>query len=572
MRVGDLIQGLPILSVGPQDSSEVRICDLTEDSRTVLPGSLFIARRGEQADGRRHIPDAVRAGAVAVLTDAEGAAALATSPPSPGGVHAKSGRQPEPVALLTADNVELAAAQLAERFYGSPSADLTLVGVTGTNGKTTVTWLVHQLLNRCGRRCGLVGTVYVDDGGELAPATLTTPPALELSRTLGLMRDAGCHAAAIEVSSHALEQHRVGALAFDAAIFTNLTGDHLDYHETMAAYAAAKARLFAMLPPDGLAVVNADDPAAATMLKATRARPVRCSIAAAQDPGVADASAAIDEMSIQGTTATYQGPWGQFRARTRLVGAHNVMNVLQAIVVAHGAAGLEPALIEATLGDLTPPPGRLEPVTRRNAPLSVFVDYAHSDDSLETVLRTLRDLLPQIRARASARGGRLCVVFGCGGDRDRTKRPRMGRIAARHADRVIITSDNPRREDPGAIIGEIRAGVPTAAEAEIIIERVRAVAIRRAIASAAPGDVVLIAGKGHEDYQIVSDGMGGTIRRHLDDRQEARAALALRGIDPLPAPNTAGKPCAEEAGEPEEIDTFDADWIDSHNGAETEQV
>ena len=351
MRVGDLIQGLSVRLAGPASDADIRVCDVTEDSRTVLPGSLFIARQGEQADGRRYIVDVVRGGAVAVLTDAEGGATFQEKPPELVGLA-------EPVAVLIAEDVEHAAAQMAERFYGNPSRDLTLVGVTGTNGKTTVTWLLHHLLNACGVRCGLVGTVYVDDGGDLAPATLTTPPSIELSRTLGLMRDAGCRAAALEVSSHALEQHRVSALAFDAAVFTNLTGDHLDYHETMSAYAAAKARLFAMLPETGLAVVNIDDPAAGTMLEAAKGRRLGCTVAGAD--GV-EANAVIEQMNIRGTTAEYRGPWGSIRAHTRLVGLHNVMNTLQAIAVAHGACGLAREKIEPALGKLSPPPGRLEP-------------------------------------------------------------------------------------------------------------------------------------------------------------------------------------------------------------------
>lgn len=500
MRLADLIAGLGVSARGPV--GDVRICDVTDDSRTVVPGSLFIARRGLKADGRRFTGPALQAGAVAVLTDdpeveAPGAPVL-LAPERPG--------------------LAATAAAVAERFYGDPTGRLTLIGVTGTNGKTTTAHLVHQILNASRVRCGLLGTVIVDDGREVAPATLTTPPATELSRTFATMVECGCRAGVMEVSSHALHQGRVAALRFDVGIFTNLTGDHLDYHGTMEEYGAAKARLFEMLPESGTAVINAEDPYAARMVRDCRARVLRCVI---DKPRAVEAEcrAAIEAMSMTGSTVTLEGPWGSFRVPLRLVGRHNVMNALQAAGACH-AAGVEPGALHAGLREATAPPGRLEPVTGENDPFAVLVDYAHTDDALRKVLAGLRPMLPE--------GGRLRVVFGCGGDRDRTKRPRMGAAAVELADEVYVTSDNPRTEHPRAIIDEILAGIDGSARHRLHVDPDRAAAIRAAVAEARAGDLVLVAGKGHETEQILPDGQGGTIRTHFDDRETARAALADR--------------------------------------------
>ena len=298
MELGTLIAGLGIRPVGGKAvPAPVRICDITEDSRTVMPGSLFVARRGEKSDGRNFVGAAVEAGAVAVLTDDPKVQ-----------VPAKSG-----AALLVADDIQMAAAMVAERFYGMPSQRLAVIGVTGTNGKTTTTYLIHQILNRAGKRCGLVGTVCVDDGVEVAPASLTTPPSLELSRTLARMVEAGCEAAAIEASSHALDQRRVGAVRFKVGVFTNLTHDHLDYHGTMETYAAAKAVLFEMLPEDGVAVVNVDDAAGARMIAAAGpgVRIVRCTMKSRGSGGApaADVAARVVSATANGTVIDITGPW-----------------------------------------------------------------------------------------------------------------------------------------------------------------------------------------------------------------------------------------------------------------------
>jgi UDP-N-acetylmuramoyl-L-alanyl-D-glutamate--2,6-diaminopimelate ligase len=503
MLLGELIEGIGIEPARPEQRS-VRICDLTEDSRTVMPGSLFIARPGAKTDGRRYIAQALAADAAAVLTTRG-----ADPPPNLG-----------ETAWLTTDDLALAEARLAERFYGNPSSKLTLIGVTGTNGKTTVTHLIHRMLNDARRRCGLIGTVTIDDGGRAAKASLTTPLALELSYTLAKMVEHGCRSAAIEVSSHALDQKRVAAIDFDVAAFTNLTGDHLDYHGTMEGYAAAKAILFETLKPGGCAIVNADDPAHEGMIRGCRAPVWRCTTRGL--PG-ADCAAEAGRMTLRGTPITLTGPWGRIEGHTRLIGGFNVMNCLQAAAAAF-AAGLERDHIALSLFDLAAPPGRLEQVQRGRKPESfaVFVDYAHTDDALAQALAALRPLL-------DGAGSRLRVVFGCGGDRDRTKRPRMARVAAELADDVIVTSDNPRTEDPHAIISEILSGVETeAAHAKMHVEADRRAAIVHAVESAQPGDILLIAGKGHEDYQLLPDGTGGIRRIDFDDRLVALEALEAR--------------------------------------------
>lgn len=579
MRIADLIQSLGV-TIANRDSTppshgalgDIRICDITEDSRTVLPGSLFIARKGEKSDGRAFVPGAIDAGAVAILTD------------DPALQLPEHHRPHGPVALLLAPDLSLATARLAERFYGDPSSKLTVIGVTGTNGKTTTTFLIHQMLNALGIRCGLIGTVVIDDGVEVASASLTTPPALELSRTLARMHDAGCVAAVMEVSSHSLHQRRVGAVAFNAAVFTNLTHDHLDYHGTMEAYGAAKAMLFAALPADGVAVVNIQDPGHSQMAKSapTTARLIRCTVdgVMAGSSGAGNVAGGGVGLPIAGGTApetvrrarvvgagttSTEVEFAGFAehaqvVRIPLIGAFNVMNALQAIAVVHALYGgtgeddFSIQIIGEALSRAAPPPGRVEPVTRDEAPIGVFVDYAHTDDALKTVLSTVRAAMnDRQRADPTKPAGQLWCVFGCGGDRDRTKRPKMGRVAAELADRVVITSDNPRTENADAIIAEIQAGISADDAGKVGVEPDRERAIGRAVREAAPGDVVVIAGKGHEDYQILPDPArpGATISRHFDDREVARAALTERGIRPRPVAS------ARRAAEDDELDDLD---------------
>lgn len=516
MLLRELIKGLNVTLADPRHES-IRICDVTEDSRTVLPGSLFIARPGLKADGRKYIEKAIESDASGILTTPD------TRPPA--------GLAPG-VAWLVAPDIARAEAQIAERFFGNPSHRLTLAGVTGTNGKTTVSTLIYQLLNASRMRCGLIGTVSVDDGKGISKAAMTTPPALELSLALSRMVDAGFKAAAIEVSSHALDQGRAAALEIDIAIFTNLTGDHLDYHKTMEHYAASKARLFESLAPDAVAIVNADDPASERMLRDCKARVLRCSLEAGSQ---ADCYATIAGVNVEGSRLTLRGPWGTLEGRVRLIGDYNAMNCLQAVAAAH-AAGAPIDRIEAALPRLTAPAGRLELISRSvdtPEPFAVFVDYSHTDDALANALRAVRTLVERP-------GASLRVVFGCGGDKDRTKRPRMGRVACELADHVYVTSDNPRTEDPREIIRQVLAGVQSGACLRLHEDPDRRASIFRAIAECRPGDVLLVAGKGHEDYQILPDGKGGTVRIDFDDREVVREALTAALGEPAGSASDSG--------------------------------
>lgn len=510
MDLGELINAANARCVRG-DPAGVRVCDITEDSRTAVPGSLFIARRGLTHDGRAHAAAAVECGAVAVLTDDP---------------EIELGRFPgaDPCVVL-ADDVALAGARAAERFYGEPSSKLALVAVTGTNGKTSVAHLVHQILNHAGMRCGLVGTVEIDDGREVAAASMTTPPATELSRTLATMVDAGCRACAIEASSHALDQRRCDGLAIDVGVFTNLTGDHQDYHETMDAYAAAKRRLFEMIPADGVGVFNEADPAGASMASAMPAGASRRWCA----PGEGDWSVRVTDASLDGLTLEIGTPAYAVRGRTRLIGAHNAMNTLEAIAAADALlerAGLDVGQrereIAAALPTLHAPTGRLERVAPSDLGPHVFVDFAHTDDALRAALESARRIVPE--------GGALCVVFGCGGVKDTSKRPRMGAVAESLADRVVVTSDNPRTEPPNKIIDQVLAGMTADARQRAHVHADRRAAIAAAIAEAGERDVIVIAGKGHEREQEVAAIDGGVMRLPFDDVHEARAALRERRL------------------------------------------
>lgn len=495
MLLTQLIESLPIrLRSGVGGQGEVVVRGLTDDSRTVTPGDLFIARGGCVTDGRRFIADAVARGAVAVLSD-----------------------QPVTVdgaAALYAEDLGGALVEVARRFHGDPASKLKLIGITGTNGKTTTAYLVRHLLGAAGLRCGLIGTVETDNGRLARASNLTTPGIIELMGLLAEMVRNGCQACVMEVSSHALDQGRARGLSFAAAAFTNLSGDHLDYHKTMDAYAAAKAKLFESLNPCATAVVNAEDAASHGMLRDCRAR----RLSYGDVPGV-DCRMTLHQTTSRGTDCSFDGPWGPLRVRLPLIGRHNVANMAAALCCAH-AVGVDVPRLRTGIQNCPQVPGRLERVvsvkpqaSRLNPVFDVFVDYAHTDDALANVLRALR---PVTR-------GRLRVMFGCGGDRDATKRPRMAKVACDLADDVTITSDNPRTENPRMIIEQVLAGVPVKMRQAVVVEPDRAAAIERMIDDAGPGDVVLLAGKGHEDYQII-----GTEKRPFDDRQVARAAIERR--------------------------------------------
>lgn len=503
LSLNELIDGFGFRVIEP-GKPDARVTGVTEDSRYVRPGFVFVARAGANTDGAEHAEEASRGGVTAVVFE-----------------KGRARRLREGVAVFEADDARLAASQLAERYYGEPSRNLSVLGVTGTNGKTTVAWLTSHLLNSTGRRCGLISTVSIHDGepagrGALR-ANMTTPPAVEVSGALARMVDAGCAACAMETSSHALDQRRVGAVRFQVGVFTNLSGDHLDYHGTMDEYAAAKAHLFQSLDDNAVAVVNADDPAHESMIDGCRARIIRCSMT----PGAGDATVTIEEATPAGALLLIKDSAGEARVRVGLIGAFNAMNALMAAQAAIGLGGDRDKVI-AALKQAAPPPGRMQRVVRRDdltEPVAVFVDYAHTDDALQRALESLRPIVPQ--------GAKLWVVFGCGGDRDRTKRPRMGAVAGKLADVVLVTSDNPRTENPASIVDEVAAGVAgTGAQVRREVDREQA--IRIAIEEATDGDVILIAGKGHEDYQILPDGRGGTIRRDFDDARAARRVLVSR--------------------------------------------
>ena len=468
----------------------VEIGGIAYDSRAVKPGFLFACLSGTKVHGGQYIPAALAAGAAALLVDD---AALV-----PPGV---------PAAIVP--DVREALAWIAAAFYGYPADALTLVGVTGTNGKTTTTSLLRHLLQRAGHPTGLIGTLAYHIGDVVLKAPHTTPQAPDLQALLAHMRDAGLTHAVMEVSSHALCLHRVTGCRFRAAAFTNLTQDHLDYHGTLENYRAAKLELFSnpqYQPAVGgmISVINADDPSAPLFARAARG-PVRLFGLTGGDYRAEDVRLGADS-----STFTLCYPGGAVPVRLPLVGSFNVSNALAALALAI-ELGVPAAAAAAALADVPPVDGRFQrvPASGGGKP-TVVVDYAHTPDGLEKVLGTAAEIAP----------GRVVVVFGCGGDRDRAKRPQMAAIAARWARDVIVTSDNPRSEDPGAIIEEILTGFTPAQRARVQIEPDRAAAIRRAICSAAPDDLVVLAGKGHEDYQIFAD---RTI--HFDDREEAERAL-----------------------------------------------
>jgi len=519
-RLLALLEGEDVRIV--RGAGDTPIDGLTDDSRDVTGGSLFILRDAAGERAADYAAAAVAAGAAAVL-------------------HGPGVRVPalpdHVVEVVTAgeENIDqVMAGRIARRYFGDPASRLKLIGITGTNGKTTTAMLVQHLLEYTGVRTGIIGTVFTDTrdsenvGRSRRPAALTTPGAVGFTRLLAEMVANGCQAAVAEVSSHALDQGRVAGQAFHAGVFTNLSGDHLDYHGTVEAYADAKSLLFRMLDESAWAVINEDDPRSGQMVGATAARVVLTTVqdgpAVAHDAatvrGGFSATAFIEEVSARHSRVGVVGPWGSTRVDLPLVGRFNVSNAIQAVAASHTVTDLSRSL-RGALVSLPQVPGRLERVIverRAGGAPTVLVDYAHTDDALANALSTLRPLTT----------GRLSVVVGCGGDRDRTKRPRMAKVAVELADRAWLTSDNPRTEDPAAILDDMLAGVPASAADRVRVIEDRAAAIGAAVADAEPGDTVLIAGKGHEDYQLLPDGPPGarTVRKvHFDDREQAAAAL-----------------------------------------------
>lgn len=474
-------------------ASGVQLDGVAEDSRRVRPGNLFMAFPGDFADGRNYIADAIARGAAAVLWQAGDGFAW----------------RPEwQLPNLSAPSLRPLCGPLAHALAGHPSERLSLIAVTGTNGKTSIT---HWLARLHPRRCAQIGTLGSGFPEALRETGFTTPEAATLASDLAAFVADGAQACAVEASSIGIEERRLDGARVDVAVFTNLTRDHLDYHGSMAAYAAAKEKLFRW-PGLRLAVLNLDDAFGRELAQRTSASRVlgytqHAEAAYAQQPGVVCAEAVED--TAAGLRFVLRMPNGRAPIATPLVGRFNVANLLATAAVLYDA-GLTPGEIAERFSELAPPPGRLETLGGQGEPL-VVVDYAHTPDALENALDALRGV-------ATARRGRLIVVFGCGGDRDRGKRPLMGEVATRLADHVVLTSDNPRREEPRAILAEIAAAAPAA---ECIVERGEA--IQRSVASAMNEDVVLLAGKGHEPYQEVAG-----VRRPFLDRTAALAALAAR--------------------------------------------
>ena len=493
---------LPGAEITPTDR-EVCIRQVTDDSRTVKPGACFVAVQGTHADGARFIADAVARGAVAVVTDRDCAV------PSPA-VHVRVRDARRAMARLAAVQLGLADINWA-RPSASRRSGLRVIGVTGTNGKSTICFLTRAILQAAGEPTALLGTIQYDLLSCRIDAPMTTPPAGKLVEYLVTAAEAGATYAVMETSSHALDQRRADGIRFDAGVFTNLTGDHMDYHKTLEAYRLAKRRLLDLLDEDATGIVNADDPVGDSMLEACVGRHVRFGL----NPR-ADLYACIKLIDASGSRFDLISDGQRIPIRLKLVGRHNVQNALAAAAAAR-AVGVDWTHIVEGLESVEFVRGRLEavrPADGAQAPFTVLVDYAHTDDALENVLGALRPLSPH----------RLIVLFGCGGDRDRSKRPRMAKVAERWADRIVVTSDNPRTEKPADIIEGILTGFSAAARDKVLVQADRQRAICEAIARAEPGDIVLLAGKGHETHQDFGDH-----RIHFDDGEVAADATAARG-------------------------------------------
>ena len=502
MHLGDLLQHINPLQVDGDPGMEIQ--GLYYDSRQVRPGGLFFALRGVAADGHHYIRSALQAGAAAVMVEDESLVPAGTA------------------RVIVADT-RMAMARAASVFYGAPTASVPLVGITGTNGKTTTTYLVEAILEEAGKPTAVLGTINYRFREIALPAPNTTPESVDLQRTLRELVDAGAAAIVMEVSSHALEQKRVDGCRFDVGVFTNLTRDHLDYHLTMEAYLESKTRLFSEIlagdpiKPRRRAAVNSDDPYGRAIAGAA-ACPV---ITFGLEKGAAVTASDI-KFSVAGIAGMLVTPAGRVPFHSPMLGRFNLYNILAAAAV---GVALEIPLetVRQGIERARRVPGRLELVDNGRG-ITVLVDYAHTGDALENVLRTLREIA----------AARIITLFGCGGDRDPGKRPIMGRIAAGMSDLAVVTSDNPRTEEPSAILAQIKSGIAplglreyrpdelTAGFAEkgFVICPSRRDAIRLAAGAARPGDIVLLAGKGHEDYQII-----GTVKHHFDDREEAAAAF-----------------------------------------------
>lgn len=483
MKLNQLIKDCqPIQTVG-EEGREVKSVQI--DSRRVQPGDLFVALRGTQVDGHEYIEKAIGQGATAVVCE---------SLPQ----HVS-----EDVTYLVYPDTELAVGPLATACAGNPSQRMKLVGVTGTNGKTTIATVLYNMFRRMGYKCGLCSTVcnYID--GRPIPTECTTPDAVTLNNLLGQMADEGCEYAFMEVSSHSVAQHRIGGLTFAGGIFTNLTRDHLDYHKTFENYRDAKKAFFDALPREAFAVTNADDRNGMVMVQNTRAQ-----VKTYSARGAADFRGRILEESFEGMNLEMDGR----EVFVQFVGRFNVSNLL-AVYATAVLLGVEPDEALVQLSAMKPVNGRFESI-RSPKDVTAIVDYAHTPDALVNVLQTINDVLQH--------RGECWTVCGAGGNRDRGKRPIMAKVAVENSDRVIITSDNPRFEDPQAIIDDMLAGLSEEQRQSVLSIVDRREAIRTACMLAKPGDVILVAGKGHEDYQIVQG-----VKHHFDDHEVIREAFGL---------------------------------------------
>jgi UDP-N-acetylmuramoyl-L-alanyl-D-glutamate--2,6-diaminopimelate ligase len=476
MKLSQLAWAVPGARRAGRD--DIEISTMVYDSRQAGPGALFVAVKGFKSDGNAFVPQALANGAAAVAV--EGA-------PLPGLT----------VPQLVVPQARRALSLLAQEFYGHPAQGLRLVGITGTNGKTSISYLTAAVCAAAGMRPGIIGTIAYRIGNRVLPAPNTTPESLDLQKHLADMRQAGLDTCVMEVSSHALALDRLHGLRMDGAVFTNLTRDHLDFHATLEEYGAAKTILFEKLcDAKSAAVLNADDPFTAQIKSRTRARVSTYGL-----KNAADIRAESVEMTAQGTRLQVATPAGRLTLNMQLLGEFNVYNTLAALGIGL-ALGFEREAIVRGLEGVAGVRGRFESLTDSRG-VTAVIDYAHTPDALEKILVNARKLCT----------GQLVVVFGCGGDRDRGKRPLMGELATRLADRIVITSDNPRTEEPNAIIDEIVRGI--SGRTNYTIEADRRRAIELALAGARANDLVVMAGKGHEDYQII-----GTVKHHFDDREE----------------------------------------------------
>ncbi|BAZ01837.1 UDP-N-acetylmuramyl-tripeptide synthetase [Tolypothrix tenuis PCC 7101] len=495
MKLRELLAAIDSVEQLPNHPAleDAEVKGLKTNSHACGSGDLFIGMPGTRVDGGEFWQSAIALGAVGAIVSSQ---AVQKNPPTPEAF------------VVSASNMTKACAQLASAFYGYPGQKLKLVGVTGTNGKTTTTHLIEYFLGKANLPTALMGTLYTRWPGFAETAVHTTPFAVELQQQLAAAVDAGCEFGVMEVSSHALAQGRVLGCEFEVGVFSNLTQDHLDYHRDMEDYFAAKALLFSPDYLKGRAIINADDAYGQRLIASLGAEKVW---SYSVNHNNADLWMSDLNYEPNGVSGTLHTPKGNVAFRSPLVGQYNLENLLAAVgAVLH--LGLELDFVAAAIPDFPGVPGRMERVQiAAHQDISVIVDYAHTPDSLENLLKAARPFIP----------GKMICVFGCGGDRDRTKRPKMGKIAAELADVAVVTSDNPRTEDPEKILQDILAGIPATLNPTVIGDR--ATAIRTAILQAQPGDGVLLAGKGHEDYQIL-----GTEKIHFDDREHAREALQAR--------------------------------------------